>query len=114
MGCVEVELSALLFLYREGLNQPLSWVDVPWAQKPNRLPVVLSRSEVQAVPRYSAGATLLIGQLFCGSGLPVNECLRLHVHRRYGMHVGQSSSDIQALRFVQQVESVIKESLGLL
>ncbi len=38
----------------------------------------------------------------------------LHVHRRYGMHVGQSSSDIQALRFVQQVESVIQESLVLL
>jgi site-specific recombinase XerD len=42
-------LSALLFLYREVLNQPLNWVDVPWAQRPKRLPVVLSRSEVQAV-----------------------------------------------------------------
>lgn len=69
-------LSALLFLYREVLNQPLNWVDVPWAQKPKRLPVVLSRSEVQAVLRHLAGATLLIGQLFYGSGLPVNECLR--------------------------------------
>ena len=69
-------LSALLVLYREVLNQPLSWMDIPWAQKPNHLPVVLSRLEVQAVPRYSAGATLLIGQLFYGSGLPVYECLR--------------------------------------
>ena len=25
-------LSALLFLYREVLNQPLNWVDVPWAR----------------------------------------------------------------------------------
>ena len=48
-------LSALLFLYREVLNQPLNWVDVQWAQKPKRLPVFLSRSEVQAVLRQLSG-----------------------------------------------------------
>lgn len=55
-------LSAFLFLYREVLNQPLNWVDVPRAQKPKRLPVVLSRSQVQAVLRHLSGVTLLIGQ----------------------------------------------------
>lgn len=72
-------LSALLFLYRDVLNQPVPWVDVLWAKKPQRLPVVLTKEEVQAVIRHLSGESRLIVQLLYGGGLRVNECLRLRV-----------------------------------
>ena len=43
-------LSAILFLYREVLKLELPWLDnVVKAKRPQRLPVVLTREEVQAV-----------------------------------------------------------------
>lgn len=72
-------LSALLFLYREVLNQPLDWVNVLWAKKPSRLPVVLTRQEVHAVLNQLTGLPHLVVQLLYGAGLRVNECLRLRV-----------------------------------
>ena len=72
-------LSALLFLYKEVLEQPLGYVDVLWAKKPKRLPIVLTRSEVKAVLAQLSGVSLLIVQLLYGSGLRVTECLRLRV-----------------------------------
>lgn len=72
-------LSALLFLYRDVLNQPLDWVNVLWAKKPSRLPVVLTRQEVHAVLNQLTGLPHLVVQLLYGAGLRVNECLRLRV-----------------------------------
>lgn len=72
-------LSALLFLYRDVLDQPLHWVNVLWAKKPKRLPVILTRDEVQAVLNYLNGLPHLVVQLLYGAGLRVTECLRLRV-----------------------------------
>lgn len=72
-------LSALLFLYNEVLKQPLGQVKVTWAKKPVRLPVVLTRQEVQAVIKNLSGIPLLIVQLLYGGGLRLTECLRLRV-----------------------------------
>lgn len=72
-------LSALLFLYNDVLEQPIGYVDVLWAKKPKRLPVVLTRTEVKAVLSKLDGTSLLIGQLLYGSGLRLLECLRLRV-----------------------------------
>ena len=44
-------LSALLFLYNEVLQKPPGWIDVTWAKKPERLPVVLTREEVRLYSR---------------------------------------------------------------
>ena len=52
-------LSALLFLYKEVLQQPLGLVDVTWAKKPLRLPVVLTRAEVGRVINQLSGVPLL-------------------------------------------------------
>lgn len=42
--------SALLFLYKEVLGQPLPWLDnIEQAKRPQRLPVVLTHAEVKAV-----------------------------------------------------------------
>jgi len=75
-------LSAILFLFREVLQQPqpLPWLDdlaKPRGQP--RLPVVLSVAEVQAVLHNTSGTTGLILALQYGTGLRLMEALRLRV-----------------------------------
>jgi len=73
-------LSALLFLYREVLRQDMPWLDdVVRARRPPRLPVVLTRREVQAVIRQLRGTPRLMAVLLYGSGLRLLECARLRV-----------------------------------
>src|SRR5689334_16786897 len=62
--------SALLFLYREVLDLPVDALqDIVVAKTPTRLPVVLTRAEVQAVIRELSGTYRLMAQLLYGSGL---------------------------------------------
>lgn len=73
-------LSALLFLYREVLNQPLGWVDdVERAKRPKRLPVVFTKEEARAVLSHLRSGAWLMGSLLYGSGLRLMECVRLRV-----------------------------------
>jgi len=73
-------LSALLFLYREVLEQEVPWLDdVVRAKRPARLPVVLTRDEVRAVLRQLRGTPRLMAILLYGSGLRLLECARLRV-----------------------------------
>jgi integron integrase len=73
-------LSALLFLYREVLQQELPWMDeIRRAKRPQRLPTVLGREEVTALLSEMSGATWLMASLLYGSGLRLMECLRLRV-----------------------------------
>ena len=73
-------LSALLFLYRHVLKEPLDWLNViERAKKPSRLPVVFSRAEAQAVLAQPDGSLWLMASLLYGSGLRLMECLRLRV-----------------------------------
>lgn len=73
-------LAALLFLYREVLGQALPWMeDIRRAKKPQRLPVVLSRSEVTALLGEMSGVHGLMASLLYGSGLRLMECVRLRV-----------------------------------
>lgn len=72
--------SALLFLYREVLEIELPWLDnVERAKAPKRLPVVLTRQEVQAVLSRLEGTQWLIASLLYGTGMRIMECLRLRV-----------------------------------
>lgn len=73
-------LSALLFLYRNVLYVELPWLDeLVRAKAPRRLPVVLSRDEVQAVLEAMHGVPRLMATLLYGSGLRLLECCRLRV-----------------------------------
>jgi integron integrase len=73
-------LSALLFLYREVLQQDLPWLEgVVRAKRPIRLPVVLAREEVQAVLAHLRGTPRLMGTLLYGAGLRLLECAQLRV-----------------------------------
>ena len=74
-------LSALLFLYRDVLEQDMPWLDdVVRAKGPQRLPVVLTRAEVRAVIQQLQGTPRLMALLMYGAGLRLLECARLRVH----------------------------------
>lgn len=73
-------LSALLFLYREVLEVELPWLgNVVRAKLPKRLPVVLTRQEVQAVLERMDGVYRLMATLLYGTGMRLMECVRLRV-----------------------------------
>src|SRR5688572_477148 len=73
-------LSALLFLYREVLAIDLPWMEnVVRAKRPRRLPVVLSRGEVQALLVHLDGRPWVLASLLYGTGMRLMECLRLRV-----------------------------------
>lgn len=73
-------LAALLFLYKQVLAVDLPWLEgVDRARKPVRLPVVLTRAEVQAVLSQLQGVSWLAASLLYGAGLRVLECVSLRV-----------------------------------
>ena len=73
-------LSGILFLYREVLKIELPWLDnVVKAKRPQRLPVVLTREEVQAVLSHLDGTSGLILRLAYGTGMRILETARLRV-----------------------------------
>ena len=72
--------SALLFLYREVLANPLPWLDqVQKAKQPAKLPVVFTKEEARSVLARLDGTKWLMASLLYGSGLRLMECLRLRV-----------------------------------
>jgi len=73
-------LSALVFLYRHVLDDPLPWLDeIVRATRPRPLPVVLSREEVGALLAQLEGAPRLVASILYGGGLRLLEALRLRV-----------------------------------
>jgi integron integrase len=73
-------LNAILFLYKEILHKNIGPVgQFPRAQRPRRLPVVLSRSEIQNILAHLTGEELLMARLLYGAGLRVSECATLRV-----------------------------------
>ena len=73
-------LCALLFLYDRVLERRLARLqDLTWARSRARVPVVLTREEVEAVLRELKGTAWVVGMLLYGSGLRLLECLQLRV-----------------------------------
>ena len=85
-------LSALLFLYRQVLGVELPWLDdVVRAKRPERLPVVLTRREVQRVLERMEGVHGLLARLLYGTGMRLMEVIRLRV-KDVDFAQGESSS----------------------
>jgi integron integrase len=73
-------LQALLFLYRQVLQIELPLLDrVVRADKPRRLPVVLTHDEVRRVFAKLRGRSRLVVGLLYGSGLRLSEALEIRV-----------------------------------
>ncbi len=73
-------LAAILFLYKHVLERDPGWLDdIVRAKRPRRLPVVLSRQEVEVLLAAVHGVPWIIAMLLYGSGLRLMEGLRLRV-----------------------------------
>jgi site-specific recombinase XerD len=73
-------LHSILFLYREVLQTELPPLgDLQPAKKPQKLPVVFTREEVQAILMQMSGLKWLMASLLYGTGLRLIELLRLRV-----------------------------------
>lgn len=73
-------LSAIVFLYKNILDKPLTDLDnLTRAKRYVHLPVVLTGQEARTILKNMEGASGLVGRLLYGSGLRITEALRLRV-----------------------------------
>jgi integron integrase len=73
-------LNAILFLYRHVLRKDIGYVNgVVRANRPKRLPTVLTRQEARSILGNLAGLEWIMTMLLYGAGLRLMECLRLRV-----------------------------------
>ena len=71
---------AVLFLYKEVLKQDLDWLhNVKSAKRSERVPVVLTKSEVDRLLSSLEGVYWMAGHILYGAGLRIMECVRLRV-----------------------------------
>jgi len=74
-------LNAILFLYRHVLRKDIGYVDgVVRANRPKRLPTVLTRQEMRSILGFLDGVEWIMGMLLYGAGLRLMECLCLRVN----------------------------------
>lgn len=106
-------LSALLFLYREVLQEDLPWLEnVRRAKRPRRLPVVLSRDEVTRLLSEMDGVTWLMASLLYGAGMRLMECVRLRVQdidfvrREITVRRGKGNKDRRTMLPVTTIEAL--------
>jgi integron integrase len=71
--------NSLLFLYREVLGVAVDGVEAVRADRPVRVPVVLTKEETRRVFLAMSGTTQLVVKLLYGGGLRLLEGLRLRV-----------------------------------
>jgi len=71
--------SALLFLFQKVLGRELEFLDIVPADKPAKLPIVLSKQEILRLQPQFQGIRRLMFQLLYGAGLRHRECLRLRI-----------------------------------
>lgn len=125
-----VALSALLFLYRQVLQIELPYIDeIERAKRPERLPVVFTRTEVKQILAHLDGVQHLSASLLYGSGLRLMECLRLRVkdidfeYRQITVRDGKGNKDrltmlpsatIEPLKLqLQKAKSLHQQDLAL-
>jgi len=73
-------LNALVFFYNHALQKPFGEMEnFVRAKRPQRLPEVMTRDEVQALLDQMEGVSALMAGLMYGGGLRLMECVRLRV-----------------------------------
>jgi integron integrase len=72
-------LSGVMFFYQRILGRELEFIDAVKAKRPQHLPLVMSRQEVQRMLRQLEGRDLLLALLLYGAGMRHKEVLRLRV-----------------------------------
>lgn len=73
-------LNAIVFLYKHVLKIPIGdFSQFERAKRPQTLPTVMTKSEVQKILGVLTGEHLLIAKILYGCGLRLMECLRMRV-----------------------------------
>jgi integron integrase len=110
-------LNALVFLYRQVLEEPLGDdIRAERARRKVRVPVVLTKDEVARVIAALRGVPQLVVKLLYGSGLRISEALRLRVHdidfemRQVTVRSGKGDKD-RVTTFPQSLTPFLKEHL---
>ncbi|MDT8429302.1 MAG: integron integrase [Pseudomonadales bacterium] len=75
----KVALNAIVYLYHKFFNRTLGDLGFTLATRQRYLPAVLTQTEVKAILAQLQARNRLIIELLYGSGLRINECLRLRV-----------------------------------
>jgi integron integrase len=106
-------LSAVLFLYRHVLKIELQGsTNSIRANKPEHVPAVMTKDEIQRVFKYLSGVPLLMAQLMYGSGIRVSECVQLRVkdldmeYLTVTVHDGKGEKDRVTILPASLVESL--------
>jgi len=112
-------LSSILFLYQKVLESELPWLDDVVRAKPRRrVPVVLSRNEVNRLLRRCRTSQRLAVSLLYGSGLRLMECLRLRVgdvdfeRRNIRVFAGKGDKDRMTV-FPDRLEAALHSQLAV-
>jgi integron integrase len=74
-----VALCAIVFLYKSVLKKEPGKLDIIWAKKGRRLPVVFSKNEVKTILLGLSGVNWIMVNLLYGSGMRLMECVRLRI-----------------------------------
>ena len=72
-------LCAIIFLYKNIIKKEIADLDITWAKKPKRLPVVFTEKEAALVLNKLTGQNWIMAMLLYGSGLRLNECLQIRI-----------------------------------
>ena len=107
-------LNALLFLYRQVLDQDLPWLQ-PIGRPPERkrIPVVLTVAEVQSVLTLVDGVEGVLARLLYGTGMRLAEGLSLRVKDvDFDGFWGQSPNS-SSLRLTRRVRCTHRNEIGV-
>lgn len=74
----KVALNSLVFLYREYFRRQMDLKYIP-AKSPRRVPTVFTHEEAMLIINQLQGVSQLVVRILYGSGLRINECLKLRV-----------------------------------
>jgi len=72
-------LCAIVYLYKHILKKEIGQLELIWANKPKKLPVVFTVQEVKNILNHLHGVHWPAAMLMYGSGLRLMECLRLRI-----------------------------------
>ncbi|MBX3006391.1 MAG: integron integrase [Melioribacteraceae bacterium] len=73
-------LQAILFLYKNIIKKDIGWLkEIKYVKKIKRLPVVFTRGETATIINQLSGTLRLVVSLLYGTGMRLNECLRLRI-----------------------------------
>jgi len=112
-------LSALLFFYGKVLGVQLPWMsEIGRPRTQRRLPVVLTRDEVDRIFQCLGGEHRLFAQLLYGTGMRIGEGLQLRVkdvdfdHRVIMVREGKGAKD-RVVMLPRTLEPALKDQLAL-